>query len=111
MRSSARAISAIIRKDLLSAIRTRHAIAAELYFVIGAVLVLVLAFPAIQVRAETKAGLVWIVLYFVAMMTVARSYTLEQEQGTLPYLMHTAPSDAVYWENWSPASFGSIRSV
>lgn len=88
---------AIVRKELVSAVRTRHAIAAELYFVVGAVLVLVLAFPAIQVRAETKAGLVWIVLYFVAMMTVARSYTLEQEQGTLLYLMHTAPSDAVYW--------------
>lgn len=88
---------AIIRKELVSAVRTRHAIAAELYFVVGAVFVLVLAFPAAQLRAETKAGLVWVVLYFVAMMTVARSYTIEQEQGTLLYLMHTTPSDAVYW--------------
>jgi len=88
---------AILRKEVLSLRRTRHWVAAEAYFVVGAVLVVLFAFPPLALDADVRAGVVWVVLYFAAMMTVARSYTIEQDRGTLLYLMHTAPSDAVYW--------------
>ncbi|GBD05063.1 hypothetical protein HRbin20_00640 [bacterium HR20] len=91
------ALWAILRKEVLSLRRTRHWVAAEVYFVVGAVLVVLFAFPPLALDADVRAGLVWVVLYFAAMMTVARSYTIEQDRGTLLYLMHTAPSDAVYW--------------
>ncbi|GIV50162.1 MAG: cytochrome C biogenesis protein CcmB [Candidatus Kapaibacterium sp.] len=91
------ALWAILRKEALSLRRTRQWVAAEAYFVVGAVLVVLFAFPPVALDADVRAGLVWVVLYFAAMMTVARSYTIEQDRGTLLYLMHTAPSDAVYW--------------
>lgn len=91
------ALWAILRKEVLSLRRTRHWVAAEVYFVVGAVLVVLFAFPPLALDADVRAGVVWVVLYFAAMMTVARSYTIEQDRGTLLYLMHTAPSDAVYW--------------
>ncbi|GIV56997.1 MAG: hypothetical protein KatS3mg040_1765 [Candidatus Kapaibacterium sp.] len=91
------ALWAILRKEVLSLRRTRQWVAAEAYFVVGAVLVVLFAFPPVALDADVRAGLVWVVLYFAAMMTVARSYTIEQDRGTLLYLMHTAPNDAVYW--------------
>ncbi len=91
------ALWAILRKEVLSLRRNRQWVAAEAYFVVGAVLVVLFAFPPVELDADVRAGLVWVVLYFAAMMTVARSYTIEQDRGTLLYLMHTVPSDAVYW--------------
>ncbi len=88
---------AILRKEVLSIHRTRHWIAAEMYFIVGAVLLVLFALPPVALDAEVRAGLVWVVLYFAVMMTVARTYSVEQDRGTLLYLMHTAPSDAVYW--------------
>jgi len=91
------ALWAILRKEVLSLHRTRHWIAAEVYFIVGAVLLVLFALPPVGLDADVRAGLVWVVLYFAAMMTVARTYAMEQDRGTLLYLMHTAPSDAVYW--------------
>lgn len=99
---------AILRKEVLSLRRTRHWVAAEAYFVIGAVLVVLFAFPPMAIDADVRAGLVWVVLYFATMMTVTRSYTIEQERGTLLYLMHTAPSDAVYWGKLASAIVWTI---
>jgi heme exporter protein B len=96
--SNRRAVVAIIRKELLTLARSRQLVAAEVYFLVGAVLVLMFAFPQMRLDSSAmQAGVVWIVLYFAAMLTAARSYTIEQERGTLRYLMHVAPSDAVYW--------------
>ncbi|MCX7929432.1 MAG: heme exporter protein CcmB [Chlorobi bacterium] len=92
-----RAFFAIVRKEFLAAFRSRHNIAAELYFVVGSVLILVLGFPQVRLDAGQQSGVVWVVVYFVAMMTVARSYVIEQERSTLLYVMHVAPADAVYW--------------
>jgi ABC-type transport system involved in cytochrome c biogenesis permease component len=97
MESTVVAMLAVVRKDLLTAVRGRHAVAAEVYFIVGAVAVLVFAFPGARLDADMRAGAAWLVLYFAAMMTVARGYLVEQERGTLPYLMHTVPPDAVYW--------------
>ncbi len=91
------ALGAILRKELLTMFRSRQSVAAELYFLVGAVLVLTFAFPQTRLDGTIQAGVVWIVFYFAAMLTGSRSYLVEQERGTLRYLMHTAPSDAVYW--------------
>ncbi|GIV53749.1 MAG: cytochrome C biogenesis protein CcmB [Candidatus Kapaibacterium sp.] len=90
------AVAAILRKEILLLLRSREAVAAELYFLVGAALVLTFAFPQ-QFDATIQAGAIWVVFYFAAMLTVARSYVIEQERGTLRYLMHVAPGDAVYW--------------
>ncbi|MCS7000332.1 MAG: heme exporter protein CcmB [Bacteroidota bacterium] len=90
-------LTAIIRKEVRSALRMRPAIAAEIYFVLGTVVVLAFALPQERLSSDVVAGLVWVVLYYAAMMTVARGYVIEQERGTLRYLLIAAPVDAVYW--------------
>lgn len=88
---------AVLKKELLSEFRTRYAISAILLFVLTTITMIVFATSGDVLSAEVAAGVLWIVMFFGAMMGLSKSFVSEEERGTSLYLKLVAGSSAIYF--------------
>lgn len=75
-------ITAVLRKDLQSELRSRYAINTVLAFVGASLLLILFAMNAEQLAPTPKSALVWIVILFAALSSLSRSFVMETERRT-----------------------------
>jgi heme exporter protein B len=79
-----RTVWLILRKDLLTELRTREVISTMGLFALLTVVVFAFAFSVDEVRARlVTSGIIWVVLLFASTLGVSRVFDQEQQSGGL----------------------------
>lgn len=87
-------ITAVFLKDLQAELRSRYAVNTVLAFVAAALFLVLFSLDAEQLPPTSKSGLVWIIILFAALSSLARSFVMETEQQTFDLLrLHGQPTD------------------
>jgi heme exporter protein B len=89
--------AAILKKDILSELRTRYAVNALVMFVVTTLVIILFALGGENVSGEILAGLLWIIIFFTAMSGLARTFVSEEERGTTLTLQLLARPSSVYF--------------
>ena len=80
----------VLGKDINLEVRSRYAINTVLVFVLTSTLVIIFAVGADELTDQAISGLVWIIVLFASLSTLARSFVSEAERGTMDLLrLHT----------------------
>lgn len=88
---------AVVAKDLRSEIRTRYGLTAVALYVVTAVALVAFSSADEPMPRPIAAGVMWVVMFFTAMMGLSRGFVSEEERGTALYLrLSTQPMD-VFW--------------
>lgn len=85
----------VARKDLLIELRTRAALNALFLFAVGSLVVVSFTVTAASLGHEVKAALLWVVLFFSAMVGLSRSFVYEEETKTADALRLSASPGSV----------------
>ena len=93
-----RQVAAIIWKDIATEWRSRERVLATGAFAVFSVILFAMAFDRVGVSAsDLAAPVIWMTLIFAGLLSVARTFSLEQEDGALSGLLQSpAPRDAIY---------------
>jgi heme exporter protein B len=89
-------LHAIVRKDLDIELRSKYAVNTVLAFVGSSLLVVLLTLKAQELKPTPKSGLVWIIILFAAMSSLARTFVMETDRNTFDLLRLHVPASAVY---------------
>ncbi|AXJ01627.1 heme exporter protein B [Cyclonatronum proteinivorum] len=87
---------AIFRKDLQLELRTRYAFNTVLTFVAAATMVMFFSLNTSLLTADLYSGLLWIIILFAALSSLARSFVMETDQQTFDLLRLNTPGLPVY---------------
>jgi heme exporter protein B len=93
--SSGAAVWAVLRKECLSEWRTRYGLNAALLFAITSLAAVSFAIGRLGDRPDVLAGLLWIVLLFASLASLAHAFVREVEGKTLTMLRLVAPPTAI----------------
>ena len=75
------AISAVIRKDLRSELRTKESVPAMLLFSVSTFVLFHFGLDRESVAGDLAAGVLWVTLLFAAVLGINRLFVAEREQG------------------------------
>jgi heme exporter protein B len=88
-----RAVFTVIRKDMLTELRSRELVSAMALFTLLSILVFSFALELDRLaRQEVVSGVLWVTLIFASVLGLNRSLALERDQGNLDAMM-LAPID------------------
>ena len=87
---------AVFRKDLLLEIKDKYALNTVLVFVIASLLVVLFSLKAQQLEPESQAGLIWIIILFAAIASLARTFVLEADKQTFDLLRLHSRASSVF---------------
>jgi len=90
-------ISAVFRKELRSELRGKSGIMTAGLFSLGTVVAVAFASFSKSLSGTYAAGLYWVALLFAAVLTMPRTFLVEEEQGTGDLLRLMARPHAVFW--------------
>ena len=93
--SSGAAVWAVLRKECLSEWRTRYGLNAALLFAITSLAAVSFAIGRLGDRPDVLAGLLWIVMLFASLASLAHAFVREVEGKTLTMLRLVAPPTAI----------------
>ena len=93
--SSAAAVWAILRKECRSEWRTRYGLNAALLFAVTTLTGVSFAVGRLPDRTDVLAALLWVVLLFAALASLAHAFVREVEGHTLTFLRLVAPPVAI----------------
>ncbi|MCS6808638.1 MAG: heme exporter protein CcmB [Bacteroidota bacterium] len=96
LRAVLSAAVAICFKDVRSELRTRYTLNALALFVMTTVALVAFSSAGEVVSNGIAASMLWIILFFSAMISVQRSFVSEEERGTSLLLSLHAPLLAIY---------------
>lgn len=99
MKRYAQVVIAVVLKDLLLEARTRERLTAMGAFAVLAGILFSFAIDTTLVRpADVASGFVWLTLVFGGLLGVARTFSLEEEEGAIQgVLLSPIPRDALYF--------------
>lgn len=90
MRNWINSALSILIKDINLEVRSRYALNTVLVFVLTSTLVILFAVGIEDLSDQIISGLIWIIVLFAALSTLARSFVSEAERGTMDLLrLHT----------------------
>ncbi|MHB8635170.1 MAG: heme exporter protein CcmB [Fimbriimonadaceae bacterium] len=92
-----RQIRALLRKELLSEVRSPHGLLTGGLFSLLAVVAIMFAAYNMRLNPTLAAGLLWVILLFAGVASLPRSFIAEEENGTGDLLRLTADPHAVFW--------------
>lgn len=87
---------AIAKKDFRSEWRTRHALVTTLAFAVIALSLVSLSVGSLRSEPTLAAGLLWVILFFAAIMALGRTFTKEVDAHTDNLLRLNADPSAVF---------------
>lgn len=87
---------AIFRKDFQLELRSRYAINTVLTFVASATMVMFFSLNTSLLTPDLYSGLLWIIILFAALSSLARSFVMETDQQTFDLLRLNTPGLPVY---------------
>lgn len=93
-------VLAVFQKELQSELRSKTGLMTGGLFSLVTVIAISFVFFNKDVNAgmqDVAAGLVWVIVLFASLLTLPRTFLLEEEQGTADILRLTARPHAVYW--------------
>jgi len=93
--SSGAAVWAVLRKECVSEWRTRYGLNSALLFAVTSLAAVSFAIGRLGDRADVLAGLLWIVLLFASLASLAHAFVREVEGKTLTMLRLVAPPTAI----------------
>lgn len=89
-------IFSLIKKDLQSELRQRYALNSLLMFVLVCLTVVSFAMANEKLSEQIISGLIWIVMFFSAIISQGRSFVSEEERGTILLLRLTLSPGNVF---------------
>lgn len=89
-------ILAVLKKDLLSELRTRYILGTIFMFALTTLVVVSFTMGVLHIDPSIHAALLWIIIFFAAMAGLGRSFVKEEEAGTSLLLRLTVPGEEVY---------------
>ena len=92
-----REIRAILRKELQSEMRSKSGLLTSVLFGIVAVVAIAFATMNVNLGPTAAAGLFWVTLLFSSMISLPRTFTVEEELGTGDLLRLMSRPHAVFW--------------
>ncbi|GBC99394.1 hypothetical protein HRbin17_01918 [bacterium HR17] len=87
---------AITAKDLRQEWRTRHASATAIAFALIALTAVSLSVGSLRTAPDLAAGVLWVVLFFAAVIALGRAFTKEEDAHTADVLRLNADPIAVF---------------
>lgn len=93
--SSGAAVWAVLRKECLSEWRTRYGLNAALLFAVTSLAAVSFSIGRLGDRSDVLSGLLWIVLLFAALASLAHAFVREVEGKTMTLLRLVAPPTAI----------------
>lgn len=87
---------AVLEKDLRLELRSKYALNTVLAFVISALLVVLFSLRADELSTSAQGGLLWIIILFASLSSLARAFVSETERNTFDLLRLNAPALSVY---------------
>ncbi len=87
---------AIFRKDLQLELRSRYAFNTVVTFVAAATMVMFFSLDTTLLSPDLYSGLLWIIILFAALASLARSFVMETDQQTFDLLRLNTPGLPVY---------------
>lgn len=90
-------VAAVIRKELRIELRGKVGLFSTFLFAVGAVTALGIASINSDPSPALSAGLLWLALLFACVVALARTFLLEEEQGTGDLLRLLAKPGPVFW--------------
>lgn len=88
--------AALLAKDIKCEVRNKHAAGSILLFALTSTIAVSLMLNGWGGKSQVSAALLWIVIYFSAMMGLSRSFVREEEQRTAAVLKLSIPPVSVY---------------
>lgn len=92
----AKQVWAIARKDFQAEWRTRYAFVTTLAFALISLSVVSLSVGSLRREPALAAGLLWVILFFAAIVALGRAFTKEEDAHTADLLRLTAKPVAVF---------------
>ena len=89
-------IWAVFQKDVHAELRSRYAINSVLAFVGSALLLILFALNADQLAPTPQSGILWIIILFAALSSLARSFVAETERHTFNLLRLHGSATGIY---------------
>ena len=90
MKSSLRAVWAIVRKDVVAELRTKETLSTMLIFVLLSIVIFNFAFDLrVDNVREVAPGVLWVAFVFAGVLGLNRSFVLETDKGCLDGLLMT----------------------
>ena len=96
MRKNILQIIAVFKKELKSEIRSKIGISTILLFVMTTITMIVFTTAGLKLQEGVIAGLLWIIMFFTAMISISRSFVSEEERGTGLLLQLISSSSSVF---------------
>ncbi len=90
------AIRAIVVKDLTDEFRTRHALTAMVLFSLTTLVTVSFTIGIYSLDIMLHSALIWIIIFFSAMSALSRSFTKEEDSGTILALKMSATAEIIY---------------
>ncbi len=90
------AVSAIVTKDLIDEFRTRHALTAMILFSLTTLVTVSFTIGIYALDVMLHSALIWIIVFFSAMSALNRSFTKEEDSGTILALKMSATAETIY---------------
>ncbi|MDQ2985942.1 MAG: heme exporter protein CcmB [Armatimonadota bacterium] len=90
-------MAAVLRKETLSELRGKHGLFTSLLFAVMTVSALGMAAAKSPPTPTLAAGMLWVALLFAGVVGVARTFIVEEEQGTGDLLRLWARPEPVFW--------------
>ena len=87
---------AVFLKDIRLEWRSRFGVSTALAFIASSLLVVLFSLGADQLPLAARSGLIWIIVLFASLVSLARIFLSESERGTLDLLRLNATASAVY---------------
>lgn len=88
---------AVTRKDWTAEWRTRYALTTSLAFSIIALSVVSFSVGSLRREPPLAAGLLWVILFFAAIVALGRTFTKEEDAHTADLLRLTVPPTALFF--------------
>lgn len=90
----------ILTKEILQEFRTRFVINTVLAFVFASLFVVLFSVKAEELSPTPRAGLIWIIIIFAALTSLARIYVQETDRNTLDLLRLHSSASIVFIGKW-----------
>lgn len=90
-------VLAVLRKEIFSEVRTKSGLVTSGLFGVASVVTIALATFNTKLNGDIAAGLLWVTILFASILSLPRTFLVEEEQGTADMLRLVARPHSVFW--------------
>ncbi len=92
-----KAISAILKKEILIEYRTRYSLYSVILFILTSNTIVLFGIGGESISPELSSGMYWLIVFFCTITALQKTFIYELEKNTFPFLIFNAPSYSIYF--------------